>query len=68
MHVIWSHTTCDITALEAVQRKAARSVRNDFSSYSSVIAMMNNLKWNSLDYRRKQARLIMLYKIIHGIQ
>jgi len=43
--VIWSpYTTSDITALEAVQRKAARFVCNDFSSYSSVTAMMNNLK------------------------
>ena len=40
---------------------------NDFSSYSSVTAMLNNLKWNSLEDRKKQARLIMFYKIIHGI-
>ena len=66
--VIWSpQTTCDITALEMVQRKAARFVCNDFSSYLSVTEMMNNLKWNSLEDRRKQARLIMFYKIIHGI-
>ena len=29
--------------------------------------MMNNLMWNSLEGRRKQARLIMFYEIIHGI-
>ena len=63
--VIWSpYTTCDITVLEAVQHKAARFVWNDFSSYSSVTAMMNNLKWS---LESKQARLIMFYKIIHGI-
>ena len=56
-----------VTALEAVQRKAARLVCNDFSSYSSVTDMMNNLKWSSLEDRRKQARLIMCYKIINGI-
>jgi len=66
--VIWSpYITSDITALEAVQRKAARFVCNEFSSYSSVTAMMNNLKWNSLEDRRKQARLIMFYKIIHRL-
>jgi len=66
--VIWSpYTTCDITALEAVQCKAARFVCNDFLSYLSMTAMMNNLKWNSLEERRKQARLIMFYKIIYGI-
>ena len=53
--------------LEAVQHKAARFVCNDFSSYSSMTAMMNNLKWNSLEDRRKQARLIMFYKLIHGM-
>jgi len=52
---IWSpYTTSDITTLEAVQCKAARFVCNDFSSYSSVTAMLNNLKWNSLEDRRKQ--------------
>jgi len=29
--------------------------------------MMNDLKWNSLEDRRKQAQLIMFYKIINGI-
>ena len=54
--VIWfPHTTCDITTLEALQRKAARFAYNDFLSYSSVTAMMNNLKWNSVEDRKKQA-------------
>ena len=63
--VIWCpHTTCDITALEAVQHKAARFVCNDFLSYSSVTVMMSNLKWNSLEDKRKQALLIMFYIIL----
>jgi len=50
--VIWSpYTTSDITALEAMQCKAARFVCNDF------------LKWNSLEDRRKQAKLIMFIKL-----
>ena len=66
--VIWSpHTTCDITTLEAVQRKAARFVCNGFLCYSSATDMMNNLKWNTLEDRIKQARLIMFYKIINRI-
>ena len=56
--VIWfPYATCDITALEVVQHKAARFVCNDFLSYSSMTAMINNLKWNSLEDRKKQARL-----------
>jgi len=63
--VIWSpYTSCDITTLEAVQCKVARLIFNDFSSNSRVLAMINK---NSLEDRRKQAKLIMVYKIIHGI-
>ena len=47
--VIWSpYTNCDKTVLEGVQHKAARFVCNDFSTYSSVTSMLNNLKWTAL--------------------
>ena len=70
--VIWSpYTNCDKTVLEGVQSKAAHLFTqfacNDFSTYSSVTSMLNNLKWNSLEDRRTQSTLIMLYKIIHKI-
>ena len=47
--VIWSpYTNCDKNVLEGVQRKAARFVCIDFSTYSSVTSMLNNLKIEGL--------------------
>jgi len=66
--VIWSpYTNCDKNCLEGMQRKAVRFVYNDFSSYSSVTSMFNQLKWNTLEDRRTRSRLIIFYKIIHNI-
>ena len=48
---VWDpHTDCLKTSLEAVQRRAARFVRADYSRYSSVAAMLNKLKWEPLEY------------------
>ena len=66
--VSWSpHTNSDINTLEMVQQKAARFVFNDYSSYSSVTAMLQELKWSSLQDRRIQSRLIMFYKILNNL-
>ena len=53
------------TELEAVQRKAARFVQNDWSWKSSPTAMVNELKWMSTDQHRKIASLMLLHKIIN---
>ena len=50
-----------------VQRRAARWVSNDYSTYSSVTEMMSNLGWRSLENRRYDARLLMFYKIVYGL-
>ena len=50
-----------------VQRKAARFVFNDFSSYSSVSSMLTKLNWQSLEQRRTKAIIIMFYKIINNL-
>ena len=39
----------------------------NFSSYASVTEMQNKLCLRSLNQRRADVRLIILYKIIHGI-
>ena len=49
-----------------VQRRAARFIKNDYSRTSSVTNMLKDLKWNTLQERRNQTKLTMLYKIIHG--
>ena len=50
-----------------VQRRAARWVSNDYSTYSSVTDMLSNLGWRSLENRRIDARLTMFYKIVYGL-
>ena len=50
---VWSpHTKKNIQILEAVQRRAARFVKNDYSNFSSVTAMMQDLEWLTLEERR----------------
>ncbi|VDI38372.1 Hypothetical predicted protein [Mytilus galloprovincialis] len=48
-----------------VQRRAARYVMNKHQNHSSVSKMLNNLEWRSLEQRRKDARLTMLFKIVN---
>jgi hypothetical protein len=51
--------------VEAVQRRAARYVANNHRNRStcSVSNIIQRLKWRPLAHRRKDARLVMLYKI-----
>ena len=47
--VVWSpYTKENKDRTEMVQRRAARWVSNDYSTYSSVTEMMSNLGWRSL--------------------
>ena len=55
----------DTNALEKVQRKAARFVKHDFDSFSSVTSMLHDLGWKQLADRRRDLRLALLYKITH---
>ena len=62
---IWDpHQQTDITKLENIQRRAARFVQGNFKQTSSVTAMINQLKWQSLEQRRKDIRIKLLTKII----
>ena len=54
------------TELEKVQRRAARVVTNRHRNTSSVSDMLADLKWPSLEKRRKHARLVLLYKTLEG--
>jgi len=66
--IVWSpYTQKNIQAIESVQRRSARFVLNNYSPYDSVTDMLTNLGWNSLEHRRNELRLLMLYKIIHHI-
>ena len=61
---VWDpHDKNDIRRLEMVQRRSARFVTNRYRNRSSVGEMLETLDWKSLEDRRKEARLIMMFKI-----
>ncbi|MEW8548097.1 MAG: reverse transcriptase family protein, partial [Candidatus Thiodiazotropha sp.] len=61
------YTQTNINKLEAVQRRAARFVTGDYHTTSSVSDMINDLGWETLQQRRTQAKLVMMYRITHGL-
>jgi len=64
---IWDpHEKGDIHHLDMVQRRAARYVKNKFHNRSSVTDMFADLQWKLLQQQRKEAWLIMLYKVINN--
>ena len=62
---VWDpHNACDISRLEAVQRRAARFVTNNHKrTEGTVTQILQDLQWPSLEQRRKNNRLAILYKI-----
>jgi len=65
---VWdSYTDKDIMTIEKVQRRAARWVCQRFRQTSSVGEMLESLQWETLQQRRKRARLITFFKIHHEI-
>ena len=64
---VWDpHTKNNIQKLEAVQRRAARFILNDYNRESSVTAMLKSLDFPQLQDRRRANRLVMMHKIIHN--
>lgn len=65
--VVWApYTDKDISLIESVQRRAARFVFNNYSSYSSVSEMIQRLNWKPLAHCRNQLKAITIFKIIHN--
>ena len=54
-----------ISQLDSVQRKAARFVHADYSRYSSITRMMDNLGWRTLQERRFVSRMSLFYRVAH---
>ena len=50
-----------------VQRRAAKFVKSRYKRTDSVTAMLDELGWPILSKRRKDARLILFYKIINNL-
>ena len=64
---VWDpHSKKDIRKIEKIQRRAARFVLNKYKKTESVTKMLEQLKWQTLEQRRKKSRLCMLYKINNG--
>ena len=64
--IIWDpHEAKDSDRLEKVQRKAVRWIKNDYNWKSSVSTMMDDLKIEPLNLRRRTNRLVFLYKILN---
>ncbi len=64
---IWNPGTVrNINAVEKVNRRAARFVKNDYARRSSPTAMIKSLKWNTLQDRRKINDLCQMHKIAHN--
>ena len=55
----------DISSIERIQRRAARFVKFDYRSTSSVTAMINDLGWKDLAHRRRELRLALLHKVVY---
>ena len=48
-------------------RRAARYVTGDHKRTSSVTAMIEDLKWPTLEERRAQAKVAMMYRIMNDL-
>jgi hypothetical protein len=65
---VWDpHTIKGTNTIEMVQRRAARWACNRFNNTSSVTDMLNHLGWRTLEQRRADQRLTMLYKITNNL-
>ena len=56
----------DIQRIEKVQKRAARLVTNSYDPRCSISAVLEKLGWKSLEERRKNQCLIMMFKIVTG--
>ena len=65
---VWNpHIKADIQKIEMVQRRAARFISNNYNrSDGAVTSILNNLNLSSLEERRKNIRLTIMYKINSG--
>ena len=57
----------DIHKVEMVQRRATRWILNSYSPYQSVTELQQQLNLRTLEQRRVDAKVIMMFKIIHGL-
>ena len=61
------HYQKDKAALERVQRKAARFVTGNYDRTTSVMEMLQDLQWDTLETMRRHTRLSTIHKVCHGL-
>ena len=65
---VWDpYVAKNIQQVEMIQRRAARWVLGRYDRLDSVTDMSSSLTWRSLELRRSDARLCMLYKQCNGL-
>ena len=57
----------DISALERVQRTAARFCSLNYDRYAGVTNVIKDLMWATLETRRRLSILMLMYKRTHGL-
>ena len=57
----------DIDKLEKIQRAAARFVTQNYRQTASVTSLIQNLGWTDLKTRRKNSRLLCMFKILNEL-
>ena len=64
---VWNpYLAKDIKKIEAVQRRSARFVTRNYSWTQSVTELLSELGWETLEKRRSNASLTMMFKIINN--
>ena len=65
---VWDpHSKDLVNRIDMVQRRAARFVKADYNQRHSVTKMLQELQWKTLCERRAHNKVIMLYRIVHGL-
>ena len=65
---VWSPWLArDKARIERVQHRAARYVYNTYSRYSSVTAMLQSLDWETLESRKFNMHLCIIYKAYYNM-
>ena len=65
---VWGpYVAKNVKQVEMIQRRAGRWVLGRYDRLDSVTDMLSSLKWRSLELRRSDARLCILYKQSNGL-
>jgi hypothetical protein len=59
------HTKRNITRLQAIQWRAARFTVGDYGQTMSITGMLAELGWPTLEQWRKEAKLMMIFRVVY---